>query len=383
MRILHTSDWHLGKRLMERERLPEQANVMEEIVSLCDEKHVELVLIAGDVFDTYLPPAEAEELFFATVKRLSAGRAVVIISGNHDDGVRLAASAPLAGEEGVYLFGGHNRIPLGGDRPVRAVEAGENYVVIQNKAGERVYINALPYPNEARLKECKTEETYAEKAMRWIAAGDEKYDKTIPHILLTHLFVAGAEISSSERDISLGGARAIPKDILPVSGYTALGHIHKHQKIGENARYSGAILQYAFDEADTEKCVLLLDTKGTDVVLTEKIPLKAGKRLVRLEANGAGNAIDLLKRYENCFIELTLHLTAPLAAAETEALRGANDGLVSLKTEICGGETAPVESRAKLGAGELFTQYYRSMYKEDPDGALKEMFLKLLGEENA
>ena len=383
MRILHTSDWHLGKRLMERERLPEQAEVMEEIISICDEKRVELVLIAGDIFDTYLPPAEAEELFFATVKRLAAGRAVVIISGNHDDGVRLAASAPLAGEEGVYIFGGHNGVPTGGDRPVRVVDAGENFAIVENAAGERVYLNILPYPNEARLKELKTEETYAEKAARWIAAGDEKYDNSIPHILLTHLFVAGSEISSSERDISLGGARAVPKDRLPAFGYTALGHIHKQQKMGENARYSGAILQYSFDEANTEKCVLLLETKGTDVAFAEKILLKAGKRLVRLEANGAAAAVDLLKRYENCFIELTLHLTSPLTAGETEALRDANDGLVSLKTEVCSGETAPVESRAQLGAGELFTQYYRSMYAEDPSEELKETFLKLLGEEDA
>ncbi len=368
---------------MERERLPEQREVLDEIVSLCDERGVELVLIAGDVFDTYLPPAEAEELFFDAVKRLSSGRAVVIVAGNHDDGVRLSASAPLAGERGIYIFGGHNTPSAGGGGPVCALETGRSYIVIGNGAGERVYINVLPYPNEARLKETKSDETYAEKAARWIAGGDEHYDGTSPHILLTHLFAAGAQVSSSERDISLGGARAVPREILPDFGYTALGHIHKFQKMAARAYYSGSILQYSFDEANTEKCVLLLETKGSDVAISEKIPLRSGKKLVRLEADGAGSAIDLLKMYEGAFIELTLHLSSPLTAAETEALRGANEGLVSLKTEVAGGETESVISRAELGAGDLFTQYYRSMYGEDPDGGLKELFLQLLGEEGA
>ena len=155
MNILHTSDWHIGKRLMDRERLPEQIAALDEIVRICDERDVDLVLVAGDVFDTYMPSADAEEVFFRAVKRIAGEkRAVVIVSGNHDDGVRLAASAPLAAEEGIYLFGGgYDVVPVGGERAVKAVASGEGYVVIANARGEQVYINALPYPNEARLKE--------------------------------------------------------------------------------------------------------------------------------------------------------------------------------------------------------------------------------------
>ena len=104
MKILHTSDWHIGKRLMGRERLDEQAAVLDEIIRICDEEAVELVLLAGDVFDTYTPGAEAEDLFFAKIKQVAgATRAVLIISGNHDDGVRLSAVAPLAEEQGIYI----------------------------------------------------------------------------------------------------------------------------------------------------------------------------------------------------------------------------------------------------------------------------------------
>ena len=216
MNILHTSDWHIGKRLMDRERLPEQIAAFDELVRICDENQVELVLVAGDVFDTYMPSAEAEEVFFRAVRRIASDhRAVILVSGNHDDGVRLAASAPLAAEEGIYLFGsGREIMPVGGSRAVRAVASGEGYVVIGNAGGECVYVNALPYPNEARLKEEKTEEGYPDKLRRWIARGEAGFSGGMPHILLSHLFVAGGRTSESERDIDLRGARAVPLSLL-------------------------------------------------------------------------------------------------------------------------------------------------------------------------
>lgn len=377
MKILHTSDLHIGKRLKDRERLPEQIEALDEIVQLCEAEGVSLVLIAGDVFDTYLPPAEAEEVFFRAVKKLAGEkRAVVIVSGNHDDGVRLSASAPLAEEQGVFIFGGLPRtFKTGGDRSVCAVESGENWLVIGNEAGEKVYINALPYPNEARLKEDKTEESYAEKMHRWIGRGEKNYHGDMPHILLSHLFIAGGKTSESERNIDLGGARAVPVSVLPETGYIALGHLHRKQKIG-NARYSGSILQYSFDEANTEKSVLLLETSGNDFIERE-IPLKSGKKLVRLECDGLEQALALLPQYEGCFIELTLLLKEPLTTKETQSLSAANEGLVNLIAKVQTGEAAPVQSRSAMSGKELFTEYYRSVYGDEPKEELIGAFLEL------
>ena len=296
MNILHTSDWHIGKRLMDRERLPEQIAALDEIVRICETRDVDLVLVAGDVFDTFMPSADAEEVFFRAVKRMAGQRrAVVLISGNHDDGVRLAASAPLAAEEGIYLFGsGRDVMPVGGARGVHAVVSGEGYVVIGNERGEQVYINALPYPNEARLKEEKTEESYTDKLRRYIARGEAGFSGGMPHLLLSHLFVAGGSVSESERDIDLGGARAVPPALFDGFDYVALGHLHKPQKFGERVRYSGSLLQYSFDE-QTKKQVVLLHTDGTDISC-EEIPLTAGKRLVRLEEEDAERAAELLRQ---------------------------------------------------------------------------------------
>ena len=364
---------------MDRERLPEQVAVLDELVHICEQEGVDVLLVAGDVFDTYLPPAEAEEVFFRALKKLSEnGRAVVILSGNHDDGMRLAASAPLAGEEGVYLFGGRTAfVPVKSDRRVHAVSAGDNYVLIENELGERVYINALPYPNEARLKEEKTEESFSEKMRRWIARGEVEYDGNTAYVLLSHLFVAGGRTSESERDIDLGGARAVPLACMPEKGYVALGHLHKPQKLGERVYYSGSLLQYSFDEANTEKSANLLTVHGSDIDV-RSIPLKSGKKLVRLQCTGVEEALRLLPAYPDNFIELTLKLTAPLTSAETEALRNANAGLVSLITQVDTGETAKFVSRSAMKPAELFREYYKSQFGEAPPDELKEAFLSLL-----
>ena len=381
MNILHTSDWHIGKRLMDRERLPEQIAALDEIVRICDERAVDLVLVAGDVFDTYMPSAEAEQAFFHAISRIAGERrAVVLISGNHDDGVRLAASAPLAAQEGIYLFGGGQEIAdCGGGRPVRAVAAGEGYLVVENAQGERVYINALPYPNEARLKEEKTEESYADKLRRLIERGDAGFTGGMPHILLSHLFVAGGKVSESERDIDLGGARAVPVSLFEGFEYVALGHLHKPQKFGGNVRYCGSLLQYSFDERE-DKQVILLHTQWERILSVEEIGLTAGKRLIRLEEKDVLRAAALLKQYEDAYIELTLHLNAPLTSQETQMLRAANEGLVSLIVRTQGQSVLPAIKRSTLSSGELFTEYYRSVYGEAPARELTEAFLALLEE---
>ncbi len=382
MRILHTSDWHIGKRLMDRERLPEQAEALRFLVRLCDEKDVDLVLVAGDVFDTYLPAAEAEELFFRAVKELAGEkRAVVIVSGNHDDGVRLASSAPIAASDGIYIFGSRPFV-LGeaGNRPVRAAEAGDHYVVIENSSGERVYINALPYLNEARLKEEKSDESYADLVSRMIAKGDEAYRGDMPHILLTHLFVAGGQVSDSERSIELGGARAVPVSVFPENCYVALGHLHRRQNMG-NAFYSGSLLQYSFDE-NPDKSVYLLETEHDKVKIAEKIPVEGGKKLIRLEANSPEDGIVLLQKYgDDVLIELTLHLTEPLVRDDLRRMKEAHGGLVSVVPDVAVTADAPMRMRSRMSDAELFVEYYRSRFSKEPEGELKEAFLKLLTEE--
>ncbi len=378
MKVLHTSDWHIGKRLLGRERLPEQREALGEIASVCDKEAVDLVLVAGDVFDTYLPSAEAEDLFYEKIKEIAGeNRAVLVISGNHDDNVRLAAATSLCEPQGIYIYGNYGYVPkIGGDRRVSVAEAGTNHIVFA-KGEEKVYCNVLPYPNETRLKEDKNQnESFFDKMGRWIAAGQESNKEGYPSVFLSHLFIAGGKVSEGERDIDLGGARAVPLSLLPRCDYAALGHLHRRQHFKNNVRYSGSILQYAFDEAGAEKSVVVFDIGKEGVSGLHEVPLRSGRQLVRLQARGVGEAEALLRRYENCFAELTIYLSEPLSSAQVKQLKEANEGLLSIVPEIGGGEFAlPQGSRKQLSSLELFSEFYKSRYSEAPSDELKELFM--------
>ena len=382
MKILHTSDWHIGKRLITRERLDEQAEVLDEIIQICEDEAIELVLIAGDIFDTYTPSADAEELFFQKIKLLAGqDRAVLLISGNHDDGVRLSAAAPLAEEQGIYIVG-NARNPLRTSataRKTRPVSSGKGYAVFENEKQERIYVSTLPYPNEARFKEEKSELSYVEQMQKWIAEGESGNVDKLPSIFMAHIFVAGGAVSEGEREIDLGGARAIPVEALPNSDYIALGHLHKRQKMGKgNCYYSGSPLQYAFDER-ADKGVKVFDLTTAGVCDLKDVPLTKGKKLVRLEANGVDEGLEWLQKYPESLVELKLYLTAPLTSEDSSAL-AANKNLVSLLAEVRTEETMHFESRKGLSAEGLFDVYYRSVYGADPKTEVRELFLKTIAE---
>ena len=381
MRILHTSDWHIGKRLMGRERLQEQADVLDEIISICETEQIELVLLAGDVFDTYTPSAEAEELFFSKIKQVAGEhRAVLVISGNHDDGVRLSAIAPLAEEQGVYVVG-NARTPvriMQTQRHTRPVKSGKGYVVFENQIGEQVFISTLPYPNEARFKEEKSDLSYVQRMQGWIEEGEKGNEDNLPSVFLAHIFVAGGVTSDGEREIDLGGARALPTSALPNSHYIALGHLHKKQRMGNNCYYSGSPLQYSFDETP-DKGVKVFDLTKLGTQNLKDVSLTKGKKLLRLEAETVESADALLKSYPDCWIEMKLLLSAPLTTSDNKRL-AENDNLVSLIAEVKTDETIHFQSRKGLSDGALFDAFYRSLYADEPKPELKQLFLTTLNE---
>lgn len=203
----------------------------------------------------------------------------------------------------------------------------------------------------------------------------------MPEILLSHLFVAGGIRSDGERDIDLGGARAVTLDELPDCDYIALGHLHKKQHFThKNAWYSGSILQYSFDEAGLQKYVILLETDKEKLLSACEVPLRSGKSLVRLAANGVEEGISLLEQNADRHAELTLTLTAPLTAAETKSL-SSHKCLVSLIPQVDRQEAGGVGvSRRGKSKAELFDEYYRSIYGLEPEAELKQLFLEIAQE---
>ena len=387
MRILHTSDWHIGKRLSGRDRLDEQRAALDEIAAICDAEKVDLVLVAGDVFDTFLPSAEAEDAFYSAAQKIAGtDRCMLIISGNHDDNIRLTAATALSEELGIYVYGNAGHIPkLCGGRRVYPVEAGANHIVFRT-GEEEVFFNVLPYPNETRLKEDKNpDEKFLDKMVRWMNAGQAENKKNLPSVFLSHLFIAGGSVSEGEREIDLGGARAVPLSALPPCDYTALGHLHKRQSFKNNVVYSGSILQYAFDEAGTKKSVVLFDIGKEGVKETRRVELHAGKQLVRLQANGVSDAAELVRKYPDCYIELTIFLKEPLLASQVRELREANPGIVQFLPQVTQeGEGMKGVSLRQLSDSELFRIFYRKKFAQEPSDDLTELFLSMTeGEDEA
>ncbi len=387
MRILHTSDWHIGKRLSGRDRLNEQRAALDEIAAICDAEKVDLVLVAGDVFDTFLPSAEAEDAFYSAAQKIAGtDRCMLIISGNHDDNIRLTAATALSEELGIYVYGNAGHIPkLCGGRRVYPVEAGANHIVFRT-GEEEVFFNVLPYPNETRLKEDKNpDEKFLDKMVRWMNAGQAENKKNLPSVFLSHLFIAGGSVSEGEREIDLGGARAVPLSALPPCDYTALGHLHKRQSFKNNVVYSGSILQYAFDEAGTKKSVVLFDIGKECVKEMRRVELHAGKQLVRLQANGVSDAAELVRKYPDCYIELTIFLKEPLLASQVRELREANPGIVQFLPQVTQeGEGMKGVSLRQLSDSELFRTFYRKKFAQEPSDDLTELFLSMTeGEDEA
>ncbi len=379
---MHTSDLHIGKKLINVDRYDEYRAVLAEIYSICKREGVELALIAGDVFDTYTPSAEAEQIFYGGIKKIAEVASVLIISGNHDDYVRLTAAAALAGELGIYIVG-NDLQPVAIKKHVGAypVASDSGYVVFENVAGEKVYVNTLPYPNEARFKEGKSDEAFADKMARWIAFGQRGNTQNYPSIFLSHIFVAGGVVSDSEREIDLGGARAFPANMLPDCAYCALGHLHRKQKIGKNGYYSGAPMQFTFDECGSKKSINVFELNACGVTNFKEIEITSAKQLVRLQANDVTNGVELLKKYPQCHAELTLNLTEPLTPAELTLLR-AQDNLVALKAEVAtSAQDYVAQSNKNKSASELFSEFYKSRFNSEVPQELLSLFLSLTEEE--
>lgn len=378
MRILHTSDLHIGKKLMGRDRYAEYRAILCELADICRDERVDLTLIAGDVFDTYTPSAESEEIFYSGVKEIARHCAVLIISGNHDDYVRLTAAAALASEINVYILG-NNLKAVGSAEgfPTRPVSSGSGWVVFENAVGERVHINALPYPNEARFKEGSSDESFAEKMSRWISAGEEGKKDGVPDIFLSHIFVAGGTVGDCEREIDLGGTRAVPLSLLPDCDYCALGHLHRRQKLGKNVYYCGAPTRFSFDECGAEKSVNLFDIGADGVKNFKQVEIKSAKKLVKLRANGVESGVELLKKYSDAYAELTLSLDAPITPQESAYLRS-NENLISLKMDVESAEKDPERvSNKNKSSSELFCDYYKSRYGQSAPEELLTLFLSL------
>ena len=347
MKILHTADWHLGKKLDRFSRIEEQRAVMGEIVQIANAEKVDVVITAGDLFDNFTPNTDAIELFYKTVKQLSLGgrRPVIAISGNHDAPKLIDAPDPLARECGIFLIGQ----PFALVTPIET----QDFKITHSSAGFiELQLASFPYPlriihtayaNEPRLRE----ELEGDKQLainqflsdKWQALAQEYCDSKGVNILTAHLFMNPKngellEEPEGERPIRIGNADMIYTNAIPPQmQYTALGHLHGFKNIGSEKKpivYASSPLCYSFSEAGEQKYVAIIEAEPNKAVHLSKIPLTQGKPLVRKQFASIEAATSWLKENPNTWVELTLELKEYLRAEDRKRLYNTHEGIVFL-----------------------------------------------------
>ncbi|MFI0743215.1 exonuclease SbcCD subunit D [Streptomyces sp. NPDC021100] len=298
MRLLHTSDWHLGRSFHRAGLLDAQRAFLAHLVDAVREHAVDAVLVAGDVYDRAVPPLAAVELFDEALHRLAGtGVPVVMISGNHDSARRLGVGAGLLGRAGVHL----RTDPAGCGTPV----------VLADEHGD-VALYGLPYLEPALVRTALDARgaghaAVLEAAMDRVRADLAARPAGTRSVVLAHAFVAGGAASDSERDITVGGVVAVPPEIFHGVDYAALGHLHGCQTITDRVRYSGSPLAYSFSEATHRKTMWLIDLDADGTVTGERIDCPVPRPLARIRGR-LDELLDdpALDRHEDAWVEATL-----------------------------------------------------------------------------
>jgi exonuclease SbcD len=376
MRILHTSDWHLGKTLEGNSRLEEQEKFMEELVQVAREENIDLVMVAGDVYDGPNPPAPAERLFYETVKQLAEdGRAVLVIAGNHDNPDRLVAASPLAYDHGVILLGKPKSVALTGSfRSFVIDEAGEGYVKISLK-GEKAVILTLPYPSETRLNEVLSHSdadlgqlTYSRRVGELWQQLSRHFSPDTINLVVAHLYISGGLESDSERQIQLGGSLAVDPEMLPDAQYIALGHLHRPQKVAgtdQQAFYSGSPLQYSKSEIHYSKSVYIVDVQAGERAQVQERLLHNYRPIEVWECNSVAHALEKCAEplEGERWIYLNIKTDRVITQAEIKAMKSLRRGILQFNPLLINGDEeaeAEIEDYRTLKMAELFKAFYRS-----------------------
>lgn len=333
MRLLHTSDWHLGRSFHGADLIDAQRAFMAHLVDVVREERVDAVLVAGDVYDRAIPSLEAVELLEHGLAALSRHTTVILSSGNHDSARRLGFASDLLERAQVHLRTRISDIT----RPV-----------VLERGGNRLHVYAIPflepYTSATHLgsdgeSAKRTHESVLSAAVQRIA--DHRADAGVSRaVLMSHAWFNGGEASESEIDISMGGIGKASTTLLDGFDYAALGHLHKPQAIDHHQRYSGSPLHYSFSEMGSAKQTFIVDLSVSMPVVTGiDAPVFRPLHEISGDFQSLLTASDYTE-YEQSF--LRIHLAdLPVPEQAANRLRQRFPYLVDLRVRDIGGGTAP------------------------------------------
>ena len=385
MRFLHTADWHLGRQIRGRSRVSEFEAVLTEIKDIAVSEDVDVVLVAGDIWDTNSPSPESDRLLFSALREFVAHEIeVVLIAGNHDSAHKLDAIGKLSELLNVHTQAyvkGHDKggiIRITRDN-VQAEIAAIPWIP-DGKALDAIDVLSDTVKNRGIYQD------FVEGIYKNVVKG---YTSNSVHLLMGHVFVDGAllaDIEGSERRLHIDVAYGVDKARLPQEPqYLALGHIHHPQEIlgtpNGSAAYAGSILQLDFGEREQQKIVRIIDLELGLPAKPRQIPLTSGKPLVELK----GTPEEVLAKSEknenkNAYIRAVLEVDAP-EPGMAQKMRDSAAGIVDIRLDYDRiEENISTVSLQDLKPEELFVRYYQEQHGTIPSDELLALFREILGE---
>lgn len=373
MKILHTSDWHLGKSVMGRSMLKEQEFFLDNVLlPALDLERPDAVIISGDVFDRQIPPVEAVDLFSRAVCEICLTRKIkaAVIAGNHDGAQRLAVYSRLLRPQGLFISA----------RPF------DTEPVLLESGGQRVYIHLLAYFDTAMARDVlERDDIRGENA-----AFGAVVEKITPvegavNILAAHCFAAGSKTCESESPLYVGGSSEVDPALFEGFDYVALGHLHGPQRAGKNAYYSGSPLKYSFDEEHQKKSLTILDIERGSVK-RRLIPVKPLHDM-RTVTGKIKEIIDAAPgdpgREDFIYASLTDNrpVFEPMALLREHYpnVLGLHPGWLDL--EASPGNRADLKKGLRSGSGDriLFEEFMRQVCGAEPEAGEMSVFDDLMG----
>ncbi len=399
MRILHTSDWHLGKSLEGFSRMDEQEAFLNDFIEIVKEENVDMVIIAGDIYDSANPPSRAEKMFYDTLKKLSSNgeRITLVIAGNHDNPERLVAAGPLARDHGIIMLGTPKSIADTGEYGThKVVDSGEGFVEVEIN-GERAVILTVPYPSEKRLNEVLYDamdeeeqkvKTYSERIKTLFDTLSKKYRDDTINIAVSHLFAMGSEEAGSERNVQLGGSFIVDGGCFPENAqYVALGHIHKPQLVpgtNKRARYAGSPIHYSKKEINFIKKAFIVDVKANEECTVEEIDFKIYKPIEVWKCENIEQAIDMCEenKDKDCWVYLEINTDRYLREDEIKMMKSAKKDILEISPVIKGENTEEIDlnSFSEKSFEEIFKDFYIKERQVEPQQELIDLLLGILSE---
>jgi len=357
MRILHTSDWHLGKRLFKLDRSPEHALFLSWLLKTLIENEIDLLVVAGDNFDTPTPPHQSLEMFYDFLHRVSTETQTqtLIIAGNHDSGLLLEAPSKILAPHRVKVWGKLSPDPA------------DHWLSLDIK-GEKLDVCAIPFFRSYEL--LPNGEGDALSVLK-------KYLsklRTSPQLLILHHLAGIFEAAGSEQVITLSGVDSIPTEVIEAFDYVALGHIHKPQKIGKTAYYSGSPIPMRFSETHQKSVMLLELKKGKLDINKIEIPLSRALHIIKADESNWREKINQLENQTKLtpMVEVQLTLTQPIMGLIDEikdAVSKKDMELLSYLPNYSGIEKKERrhERLFELSPLEVFQEFYKYKYPDAPE----------------